>query len=395
MKNSSVERSPAAASIRDASGRGVAIDVRNIARSYGSVEALSDVSLSIDAGEFVALLGPSGSGKTTLLNVLAGFEVPNQGSVSFDGVDMTRVPVHARGLGYVFQKYALFPNMTVGQNVEYPLRAKKLPRSVVKDLADAALRLVDLAGFESRRVDQLSGGQQQRVALARSLVYRPGLMLMDEPLGALDRKLRERVQLEIRALHRELESTFVYVTHDQDEAMILADKIAVMHGGRLIQVGAGRELYQDPNSRVVAGFLGDINFLPCVPTSGQSLVAGETIAVNVGGAQVPARLVLEDLAAGPADPILAIRPEDVRVSRDEGLLACRVREVIFLGPTVRFVLDAVGVEISAVYPTHSGPPGLQPGTDAYLSWAPQAATCFLPAPAHTRDEPVPRNNQGK
>ncbi|WP_170297181.1 ABC transporter ATP-binding protein [Georgenia thermotolerans] len=355
------------------SATGVAVEFRHVTRRFGPVQALTDASLKISAGEFIALLGPSGSGKTTLLNILAGFEVPDEGSVWFDGKDVTQVPVHERELGYVFQRYALFPNMTVGQNVEYPLRAKRVSRQTARQRVENALELVDMAGYGNRRIDQLSGGQQQRVALARSLVYRPGLMLMDEPLGALDRKLRERVQLEIRELHREVEATFVYVTHDQDEAMMLADRIAVVDKGRINQVGTPAELYGQPKTRVVAGFLGDMNFLPC---SISATTAGEGVHVQVGNHVLPAVLVREDEPHSTGGPVLAIRPESIRVDATTGMVPAIVCETIFLGATVKFVVECMGHKVTAVYPAHSAPLALRPGARVYLTWDRKDATCF-------------------
>lgn len=366
----SVSQSPPAQGSGD---RSVRIDIDEVSRNFSGVHALKGVSLTVEKGEFLALLGPSGSGKTTLLNILAGFETADGGSIRFNDRDVTRVPVHRRELGYVFQRYALFPNMTVGQNVAYPLRAKRVTRREVARRVSGALELVDLEGYETRRIDELSGGQQQRVALARALVYRPGLMLMDEPLGALDRRLRERVQLEIRALHRELGATIVYVTHDQDEAMMLADRIAVMHDGRISQVGTGRELYQQPVSRTVAGFLGDINFLPC------ETVAGSVGTVRVLGTQVPARTVSEQVAGEALRPVLAVRPEDVTLDSESGFLRCTVREVIFLGPTVKYIVDCQGQEISALASARTSP--LVAGDTAYVSWDANAAYCFDPVGA--------------
>jgi putative spermidine/putrescine transport system ATP-binding protein len=225
------------------SGAGARIEAEGIWKRYGDVAACRDVNLTIEASEFVTLLGPSGSGKTTLLNIIAGFTKPTEGSLQVDGHDLTRTPSHKRDIGMVFQQYALFPHMTVAENVMFPLKQRKMPAAEAKQKVQLALQTVHLGDLGHRRPGQLSGGQQQRVALARAIVYGPRVLLMDEPLGALDKKLREWLQLEIKRVHREVGSTFVFVTHDQEEALVLSDRIAVFNNGGIEQVGTADELW--------------------------------------------------------------------------------------------------------------------------------------------------------
>ncbi|WP_133123693.1 ABC transporter ATP-binding protein, partial [Methylobacterium frigidaeris] len=217
------------------SGGSIGVSIRNATRRYGAFTALDDVSLDVAPGEFLSLLGPSGSGKTTLLGILGGFTVPSSGSVHFGEADVTFVPPHKRGIGVVFQNYALFPHLSVAENVAFPLRARREPKGTWGRRVAEALAMVELAGYEDRAISQLSGGQRQRVALARAIVFRPRLILMDEPLSALDKQLRESMQIELRRLHRQLEATIIYVTHDQREALTMSDRIAILRGGRLAQ----------------------------------------------------------------------------------------------------------------------------------------------------------------
>ncbi|PRI11105.1 ABC transporter ATP-binding protein [Leucobacter massiliensis] len=236
---------------------GAEIVLAGVSKHYPKSIALDDVSLVVEPGEFMTFLGPSGSGKTTTLGLIAGFTDLTSGYIEIDGRRMDDVPVHQRGLGIVFQHYALFPHLTVLDNVLFPLRQRKVARAEADHLARAALDTAGLSGFEGRYPRELSGGQQQRVALARALVFEPQVLLLDEPLGALDKQLRERLQLELRRIHREVGRTFVFVTHDQEEALTLSDRIAVFNEGRIEQVGTAKELYERPASRFVAGFIGE------------------------------------------------------------------------------------------------------------------------------------------
>ena len=249
------------------------ITIRNVTKKYGQLFALNDVSLDVKSGEFLTLLGPSGSGKTTLLMVLAGFTRPDAGSLRFGADEVIRKPPHQRDLGMVFQNYALFPHMTVAGNVGYPLKLRKTPKKEIDARVENALDLVQLEGLGQRRIDQLSGGQKQRVALARSIVFEPRILLMDEPLSALDKKLRDQMQIELRRLHERLGMTTVYVTHDQREALTMSDRIAVLNHGEIMQLATPQELYDHPQNKFVADFVGDSTFL-AVEKSGRSLKAG-------------------------------------------------------------------------------------------------------------------------
>lgn len=255
--------------------------IKNIEKSYGRYKALDDVSLQIERSEFVSLLGPSGSGKTTLLMVLAGFVRANSGSLMADGREMLIEPPHRRGIGMVFQNYALFPHMSVLDNVAYPLKLRGMSKRLRHDKAAEMLAVMKLDGVEHRSIHQLSGGQRQRVALARALVFEPKILLMDEPLSALDKQLREHMQVEIRRLHEKFGTTTIYVTHDQQEALTMSDRIAVMKSGTLVQVGHPSEVYSRPKNAFVAGFFGDSNMLPVKIAGGSARYGGLHVALNV------------------------------------------------------------------------------------------------------------------
>ena len=238
-----------------------AIKLSQIAKSFGEVRAVVGLDLEISHGEFFAMLGPSGSGKTTVLRMIAGFELPDSGTIEIDGIDVSQTPPFNRDVNTVFQDYALFPHMSVQANVEYGLKVKKVAKDLRKDRAIEALERVKLNGYESRLPSQLSGGQRQRVALARALVNEPKVLLLDEPLGALDLKLRHEMQIELKELQRDIGITFVFVTHDQEEALTMADRIAVFNSGNIVQIGSPRQIYEEPNSEFVAGFVGISNLM--------------------------------------------------------------------------------------------------------------------------------------
>ena len=308
---------------------GAAIEIRKASKRYGAFTALKDIDLHIRPGEFMTLLGPSGSGKTTTLNLIAGFTDISSGSLEIGGRSVTGLPSHKRNIGVVFQHYALFPHMTVGKNVAYPLALRGIKGDDRERRVKRALDMVKMADFAHRYPSELSGGQQQRVALARALVFDPPLLLMDEPLGALDKKLREWLQLEIKRIHRELGTTFVYVTHDQEEALVLSDRIAVFNGGRIEQVGTGRELYDDPATLFVARFIGESTIL-----RGKTEAAGNGTAMTIGDQTV----VVRDRLAGDARPVILLRPERVALKRPgthaatgENRLTGTVAEAIYLG----------------------------------------------------------------
>ena len=253
----------------------VGVSIRKATKSYGTFRALDEASLDVAPGEFVSILGPSGSGKTTLLGILGGFVQPSSGSIWIGDRDITFEPPHKRDIGIVFQNYALFPHMSVGDNITFPLRARRLPRSTWAGKLKSALEMVELSGYENRRIHELSGGQRQRVALARAMIFEPGLILMDEPLSALDKQLRETMQIELKRLHRRLSATIIYVTHDQREALTMSDRVAIMNKGRLVQVDTPERLHDHPANAFVARFVGEATLLP--------VQRGADGAVRLGG----------------------------------------------------------------------------------------------------------------
>ncbi len=293
------------------------LEVRNVRKRFGGVAAVEDLSLDIGEGEFFALLGPSGCGKTTLMRMIAGFEAPDAGRVTIGGVDMTGTPPHARPVNMMFQSYALFPHMSVEGNIAFGLRQARMPRPEIARRVAEMLRLVQLEGFGARRPDQLSGGQRQRVALARALARRPRLLLLDEPLAALDRKLREETRFELTRVQRDLGTSFMLVTHDQDEAMSMASRIAVMRAGRIEQTGAPRDIYDEPANRAVAMFVGEINLFETV-VEGRATLNGESVT-RLSGAEAPPDLFHArgdaSLAAGQK-VALVVRPEAIELSRE-------------------------------------------------------------------------------
>lgn len=313
------------------SARGQTVRFAGVSRSFGPVRALMTTDVDIAAGEFLTLLGPSGSGKTTLLNIAAGYLQPDAGRVLIGGRDVTDLPPRRRNIGMVFQNYALFPHLSVWENVAYGLRARGVAAAEIERRVETALDLVQLAGYGARAIRQLSGGQQQRVALARALVIEPDVLLMDEPLGALDRQLRQQVQLEIRRLHRAHGRTTIYVTHDQEEALVMSDRIAIMREGRIAQIGGGEELYLRPRHAFVAGFLGESNLLRGTVTAtreGRAAISVPGLDQAIEGAAV------EGLAVG-APAAALIRPECVRLANTAGArLTGQLIERVYLGELV-------------------------------------------------------------
>jgi spermidine/putrescine ABC transporter ATP-binding subunit len=312
-------------------GKGGAIVFENVEKRFGGVQALHPIQLEVRAGEFLTLLGPSGSGKTTLLNIASGYLDADAGRVLLGGRDVTRVSPRHRNIGMVFQNYALFPHLDVFENVAYGLKVRKRPAAEVSERVHAILRMVRLEGYERRAIQQLSGGQQQRVALARAMVIEPDLLLMDEPLGALDRQLRKHVQLEIRQLHNQEPRTTIYVTHDQEEALVMSDRIAIMSQGRLEQIGTPRELYATPRNAFVATFLGESNLIPATLAGGDGREASFTIDGMEGRWSMPRHEGIP--AAGPA--LLLLRPEAVHpAAGSDPSLPATVEEVVYLGELV-------------------------------------------------------------
>jgi putative spermidine/putrescine transport system ATP-binding protein len=314
-----------------------------IAKSYGSVIALAGIDLRVPDGEIVTILGPSGSGKTTLLKIVAGFELPDAGRVELAGDDITCVTPASRGIGMVFQNYALFPHMRVAENIAFPLEMRRLARAETQERVSSALALVGLAGYEARYPRQLSGGQQQRVALARAIVFEPRLLLLDEPFGALDRKLREQMQLEVKRLQRQLGITALFVTHDQEEALVLSDRIAVMNGGLIEQIGAPAEVYSRPSNRFVADFIGESNIYRGKVTS----ASGQVLRVALSTGQT---LVARGATPRPvgAEVGLVLRPEAPSELLDgdtaENVTSGVIKDVVYVGDAIKYAiqLDAGG-----------------------------------------------------
>ncbi|HLI11430.1 MAG TPA: ABC transporter ATP-binding protein [Alphaproteobacteria bacterium] len=367
---------------RRAPRAGAQVRLDRLTKLFGPVKAVDDVSLDIPSGSFVTLLGPSGSGKTTTLNLIAGFLAPDSGEIRFDGRAVSAVPPHKRNIGMVFQSYALFPHMTVFDNVAYPLRMRdRLSRQAMQARVAETLALVQLSGFEERYPRQLSGGQQQRVSMARALVSRPRLLLMDEPLGALDKKLREQLQVEIKQIHRRIGSTFVYVTHDQSEALTMSDLVVVMHNSRISQVGSPREVYEAPNNAFVADFLGGANLL-----RGQIVaVRGDFLDVRIpSGQTIPVpRGAFTD--GGGTDVSVFIRPEDIRIAaasgqRLSGLAGtpATIREVLYLGEALK-VTALAGSQAVTIRALRSEIDHIAPGRDVFLSWAVERSRLLAPA----------------
>ncbi|CAM5187576.1 Putative spermidine/putrescine transport system ATP-binding protein OS=Castellaniella defragrans OX=75697 GN=HNR28_003079 PE=4 SV=1 [Castellaniella defragrans] len=308
------------------------LSIQGIRKDYGAVTAIENVTLDVAQGEFMTFLGPSGSGKSTTLYILAGFQEPTAGDILLNGKSLLSTPSHQRNIGMVFQRYTLFPHLTVGENVAFPLRVRCCAKSEIDDRVQAALKLVRLEGFADRMPALMSGGQQQRVALARALVYNPPLLLMDEPLSALDKKLREEIQLEIRRIHQETGVTILYVTHDQEEALRLSDRISVFSQGKIEQIGTGRELYAEPATRFVAGFVGDSNFLDAQVLSVASRRAKLSVCDGIVIEDVPVQGELENHGKAA----LLLRPERLSLSLEQqaGSLPVTVRDLTFLGNTV-------------------------------------------------------------
>ena len=353
----------------DGSGaKAVHVEFEKVAKSYdGRTMAVQGFDLRVRRGEFVTLLGPSGSGKTTILTMLAGFQAPTSGVIRIDGSRVDDLPPRRRGIGMVFQNYALFPHMSVEENLAFPLEVRGLAKAECRERVGSALRLVRLEGLDKRRPGQLSGGQQQRVAIARALVFEPSLVLMDEPLGALDRRLREEMQYEIRRIHRELAVTVVYVTHDQEEAMVLSERIAVLRAGAVEQIAGPEALYEEPERSFVADFIGENNHLDGTVIA----VDGDFCEVEVGRERVRALRIVECKAGDRVT--LSIRPERVAVNPDLGLYQNQVggtiRDVAFVGDHLRVRMAACGVSnLVAKIPNIAGHGGVLVGDTVRIAW---------------------------
>src|SRR5688572_1811139 len=350
-----------------------------VRKSYdGRTDVVKSLDLDLHRGEFLTLLGPSGSGKTTTLMMLAGFEEPTSGSITLDGRRLNNVPAHRRGIGMVFQNYALFPHMTVTENLAFPLQMHDIPRSEIPARVQRALDMVRLGHLGDRRPAQLSGGQQQRVAVARALIYEPKLVLMDEPLGALDKQLREQMQLEIKHLHENLGVTVVYVTHDQSEALTMSDRIAVFHHGVVQQLARPAELYERPANAFVASFIGENNRL-------EGRIAGRDGALcrvrMSDGSEVLASAVSD--AAVDAPVVLSIRPERVGIGDRSGVanrFDARVEETIYLGDHCKLRLSVAGSDAFIVKIGSADPAArMNRGDPLVVTWPAESCLALPPA----------------
>jgi spermidine/putrescine ABC transporter ATP-binding subunit len=344
------------------------LQFQNVSKSYGDVKAVDNISIDVYREEFLTLLGASGSGKTTMLMTLAGFIMPDQGNIILDGQDITFQPPSKRQIGVVFQSYALFPHMTVATNVAYPLKVRKVPRHEMAERVEKALQQVQLGGFGDRMPDQLSGGQQQRVALARALVFEPKLLLMDEPLGALDKKLREYMQLEIKHLQQELKITVIYVTHDQSEALTMSDRVAIMEKGHFQQLGPPQELYRAPANRFVGDFIGETSFLKATVDN----IDGHHVKARIGSAIV--RFPATGTPAIGADVEIMVRPEAVDISsearEDANQLDGLVAEAVYLGEYTRYHVRLPDGQIIMIKRRNiDGVQPLQTNDQVSMSWS--------------------------
>lgn len=357
-------------------GRGASVTLSNLEKTYdrasAAPKAVDRVSLDIRSGEFLTMLGPSGSGKTTTLMMIAGFETPTAGDIAIDGKSVVAMPPYRRNIGMVFQNYALFPHLTVEENVGFPLKQRGVPKPERARLVAEALELVHLPGYGARYPRQLSGGQQQRVAVARAVVFKPRLLLMDEPLGALDKQLRENLQLEMRRLHADLGITFIYVTHDQEEALTMSDRIAVMNDGKVAQVGTPEDLYDRPENRFVAGFIGESNFLPAVVRG----VENDVVIAECDGAVI--RALCPGRPASGEKVTLTTRPERLRFADSawvgeqmpQNRLSVTVTEAVFAGERCRYMLQAGdGTSIVLKEPSSAAIRRRAVGERAEIAWS--------------------------
>jgi len=346
------------------------LQVEAVTKRFGSVSALDCVDLAIGSGEFFALLGPSGCGKTTLLRTIGGFETPDSGRVLIEGADVTFAPPERRPTNMVFQSYAIFPHLNVFANVAYGLRKSGLDPAALRKRVLDALALTRLEGLDARKSDELSGGQRQRVALARALVRRPKVLLLDEPLGALDKRLREAMQLELLQLQRQVGITFLFVTHDQDEALSMADRVAVMSTGRVLQIATPRSLYESPVNREAADFVGTMNFFEAEIVSRDT----DRCVVHAGPIGTAILAMAPDFAKQGAKVLLALRPEKISIAGD-GALKGTVSATNYLGEHTHLRVAIEGLPHSVAVSVQNGAPGSEtpaPGATVALTWNPQS-----------------------
>ena len=355
------------------------IHLEEVTKRFGEMTAVDRLTLSIERGSFFAMLGPSGCGKTTTLRMIGGFEDPTEGRVLLGGEDVTQQPPYRRDVNTVFQSYALFPHLDVGDNVAFGLKRRKVASDETTRRVGEALELVHLTGYERRKPNQLSGGQQQRVALARALVNRPNVLLLDEPLGALDLKLRRQLQVELKRIQSEVGITFVYVTHDQEEALTMSDRIAVMHAGKVEQLGTPEQLYERPTTRFVADFIGSTNLLRGrVEGDGRvRLTSGDIASVAHDG--MPAGTAIE----------ISVRPEAISLvpATAEGAIGATVEQVAYLGSTISYRLrTAGGLDLTVLSPKTGV--RLPVGSDVAVSWSPSEALVLGRGPGGPEEDPA-------
>ena len=354
------------------------VDVRleRVTKRFGDAVAVDDLSVDVDEGEFFSLLGPSGCGKTTTLRMIGGFEDPSLGTIYLGGRDVTDLPPYKRDVNTVFQSYALFPHLNVFENVAFGLKRKKVSKEEIGDRVGEALRLVEMGGFEERKPGQMSGGQQQRVALARALVNRPKVLLLDEPLGALDLKLRKQMQLELKRIQQEVGITFIYVTHDQEEAMTMSDRLAVMRNGTIEQIGGPEEVYEHPQTMFVAGFLGASNLLAGEITGPSN---GRTTIQTSGGDLLVADPERVPDGAGPAVRV-GVRPEKITIVSEDGNAPSDrnhvtgvIRMATYIGVNYQYEVEGPGGQMMRVYVQNLGAAGSHPsaGEKVRLEWLPE------------------------
>jgi spermidine/putrescine transport system ATP-binding protein len=352
------------------------IALEQVNKQFGNVLAVDAVELDIQRGEFLSLLGPSGGGKTTTLRMIAGFEIPTSGRILVDGKDVSDIPPYRRNVNMVFQQYALFPHMNVFDNVAFGPRSQHVAESEIGKRVSEMLKTVHLEGYEKRRPNQMSGGQQQRVALARALVNYPSALLLDEPLGALDLKLRRAMQLELKRIQRDVGITFVYVTHDQEEALTMSDRVVVMNEGKVQQIGTPEEIYARPVSSFVAGFIGVASLLPATV---KQVDSREMVLSFASGGWTLAGV--EDRNFQPGEAVLVVlRPERLYISpaspADEatGRVQARVMDIVFQGPVVRFDLQTPDEsQLVVLLMAHERPSGIEPGDKVWVTWEPDTA----------------------
>jgi spermidine/putrescine transport system ATP-binding protein len=368
------ERTPEAGEVRRGPDRGVAVELSGVTKRFGEVAAVDDLTLEIYEGEFFSLLGPSGCGKTTTLRMIAGFEEPTRGTISVAGEPMRGVPPYRRPVNTVFQSYAVFPHMNVFDNVAFGLRRAGVKGEELRQRVTEACEMVQLSGFEKRKPSQLSGGQQQRVALARALVNKPKVLLLDEPLGALDLKLRKEMQLELKSLQHEVGITFVYVTHDQEEALTMSDRIAVMNEGEVQQVADPNILYELPKNRFVANFIGQTNVFSGTVES----VIGERVTLRTrGGTRIEAVTPEVNGVEVGADAQAAVRPEKVRFgSGGDNVSSAKIRQIVYLGVSTQYIAELPEGGALVLYQQNvhdSAGPGV--GEEVSVTW--DAQNCLM------------------